>query len=96
MFIMAVIAQSLAVVVGSLLAGGILCWLAYQSAVSLHHQNWAALFVLVLLSLLGLTGVIRGELARLSALCAVFGTLFLWIISAKHGRSANLSKERGR
>lgn len=88
MFVMAIIFQSLALVIGSALVAGLLCWLAALFAARMHHHGWAAILVLLLLSVLFLSGLLRSEFVRLSALCGLFGALFLWISSPPdHGPS---------
>ncbi|WP_150293767.1 hypothetical protein [Sphingobium estronivorans] len=79
MFVMAIIVQSIALVIGSVAAAGLLCWLASAFTARLHHRGWAAMLLLGPLSILLLTGVIHSEFVRLSALCGLFGALFLWI-----------------
>lgn len=81
MFVMGIIVQSVALVIGSALAAGLLCWLAAVLADRLHHHGWAAIMVLILLSVLFLSGRTHSEFVRLSALCGLFGALFLWISS---------------
>ncbi len=96
MFVIAIIVQSIALVAASALAAGVLCWLASTFASRLHHPAWAALIVLTLLSILFLSGLTRSEFVRLSALCALFGTLFLWFSSGNPEGSADSAKRSGR
>ena len=88
MFVMAIILRSIVLVGGSALTAGLLCWLAMISADLLHHHGWAAILIVLLLSILFLSGMVHSEFVRLSALCGLCGALFLWISASEPDISA--------
>jgi hypothetical protein len=96
MFVMTVILESIALVAGSALMAGFLCWTAASLADRIHHHGWAAFLVLFLLSILFLTGLTRSEFIRLSAICGLFGSLFLWMSSGRDAGAANMKRRSDR
>lgn len=96
MFVMAIIIQSITLMGASALAAGLLCWLASAFAARLHHHGWAAFLVLGLLSALFLSGLTRSEFAKLSALCGLFGALFLWFSSDGRDGARDSVRRSGR
>lgn len=96
MFVMTVILESIALVVGSALVAGLLCWMAVSLADRIHDHGWAAFLVLFLLSILFLTGLTRSEFIRLSAICGLFGTLFLWISSGRDVEASGMKRRSDR
>jgi len=94
MFLITNMLESLGLVIGSLVAAGLACWLASGVAIRLHHQKWAALLMLLLLLILYLSGLTRSGFIRLSAIYGLFGVLFLWFSARNESpRSENPQQE---
>lgn len=94
MFVIANGLEAIGLVLGSLLAAGLLCWLASKLADRLHHHSWGAIIVLILLSTLSISGLTDSGFVRLSVAYGLFGALFLWIM-ARNEKLGSGSFDRG-
>jgi hypothetical protein len=95
MFVMTIILESIPLVIGSALIASLLCWLALICASRMHHQGWAACFVVVLLAILLLSGLTRNEFVRLSAVFGLFGALLLSILNRNRDEPSGMVSRRG-
>lgn len=88
-FVLESIAQSLLLVGASALVAGVLCWLANAIATQLHRHAWAAFFVLCLVSTIILRSPTHSEFVKLSAMCSLIASLFLWLSHDKNSNNGN-------
>lgn len=81
MFVMGIIIESVALVIGSMLVAFLLCWTVSAHAARQHSSGRMAILALLLFSTFLLSGVVQSEFLKLSAICCLVGAVFLWLSS---------------
>ncbi|WP_185999050.1 hypothetical protein ACLIMP_22935 [Novosphingobium aerophilum] len=89
MFLVGEMLGAIGLVLGSLLAAGLVCWMATSVADRLHHHNWAGFFVLAILAATLLAGLAHSDFIKLGLTYGVFGALALILASRMNKGSSN-------
>lgn len=95
MFVLRIIAEAMALVIGALVVAGVICVLAAKLALRLKRSGWMAWPALFLLSILCLVGPLQSPFLRLSACCCALGAAFLWASGAGRDQRSQIHADQG-
>ena len=95
MFLVSEMLEAISLVLGSLLAAGIVCWFATEVAGRLHRHAWAGFFVIAVLAATLLAGLAHSDFIKLGLSYGMFGALALILASRMNKGSSNrLNREK--